>query len=117
MLVARLVTGGRGTRLSADNANQYPPATSDNYIAASYVADGSLALIYFSAGCGANTITINQSKMQAGYTATWVDPTNGNKHAATVGSTYSAGTAQWQKCCRLCRLGAGATSRLSSRRQ
>jgi hypothetical protein len=94
----QLITAGRGTRTTAAQSGgggrQYGNATSDNYIAGSYVADGSLALIYFSAGCGSNTITINQSKMQSGYTATWVDPTNGNKHAATVGSTYSAGTAR-----------------------
>lgn len=93
-----LITAGRGARCSetasGGNGRQWETATSDNYVAASYVADGSLALIYFSAGCGSNTITIDESKLASGYTATWIDPTNGTTYSATPSSTYSAGTAR-----------------------
>jgi len=34
-------------------------------------------------------ITIDQSKMGRGYTATWVDPTSGNRIGATEGATYA----------------------------
>ena len=94
----QLITGGRGTRTTATTSQgggrQYASATTDNYISASRVADGCLALIYFSGGTASSTITIDQTKMMSGYTATWVDPTNGSQFSQTPGSTYSAHTAR-----------------------
>jgi hypothetical protein len=88
-----LITGGRGTRASATTSGgggtQYGSATTNNYVAASRVPDGSLALIYFSGGTSASTITIDQTKMMSGYTATWVDPTNGATTPVSPASTYS----------------------------
>jgi hypothetical protein len=59
-------------------------------VAASKTPDGSLALIYMPL---ATTITIDQTKMLAGYGAKWMDPASGVLTAATVGSTYNS-TAQ-----------------------
>jgi len=99
-----LVTAGRGTRvttfLSGGGHGQYEPAFTNTYVAASRVADGTLALIYMPT---ATTITIDQSKMAAGYGAKWMDPLTCVTTAATVGSTYnstakgnnSAGQADW----------------------
>jgi hypothetical protein len=103
-----LVTGGRGTHASSltsgGGGGQYEVAFTDSYVTASRGPDGgsgaSLALIYMSHG---STITIDQTKMAAGYTATWVDPVTLATSAATPGSTYnstakgsnSAGEADW----------------------
>jgi hypothetical protein len=98
-----LVTSGRGSK-STSAAPGFTPANSygdtDNYVAASRVSDGSLAVIY----CGQHfSITIDQAKMAAGYTATWVDPSSLAVTAATAGSSYnstpqgnnSAGNPDW----------------------
>jgi hypothetical protein len=103
-----LVTGGRGTHASSlssgGGGGQYEVAFTDSYVTASRGPDGgsgaSLALIYMSHG---STITIDQTKMASGYTATWVDPVTLATSAATPGSTYnstakgsnSAGEADW----------------------
>jgi hypothetical protein len=39
-------------------------------------------------------ITIDQSKMAAGYTVTWIDPVTGATFAGTPGSTYNSTTAR-----------------------
>ena len=91
---SQLVTGGRGThaspRASGGSGGQYEPAFTDNWVAASRVPDGSLALIYMPLH---TTITIDQSKMAAGYGAKWMDPLTCVTTAATVGSSYNS-TAQ-----------------------
>jgi hypothetical protein len=97
-----LVTAGRGTKTtnSAPGFNAAKYGDTDNYVAASRVADGSLAVIY----CGQfMSITIDQTKMAAGYTATWVDPASLATSPATTGTTYnstpkgnnSAGNPDW----------------------
>ena len=48
-----------------------------------------LAVIYLS---HATTITIDQTKMVAGYAAWWVDPVTGAKTSTTAGSTYNSAT-------------------------
>ena len=86
---SQLVTAGRGTKSSnsAPGFNTPDYGNTDNYVAASRVSDGSLAVIY----CGQHfSITINQAKMQAGYTATWVDPVTTATTAATPGATYNS---------------------------
>jgi hypothetical protein len=100
------ITAGRGTKATAFNeglgsGTAYTGSSPDTYVAGSVAADGSLAVIYFSPGVS-TTITINQAKMQAGYTATWVDPANVSTSSTATGSTYtkpasanSAGDHDW----------------------
>lgn len=85
-LTNALVTGGRGTR-AAYSASNWSSDAPDTYVAASLVPDGSLALLYLPQ---ATTITIDQSKLAAGYIAKWIDPVNGATSVATVGSTYNS---------------------------
>lgn len=99
-----LVTAGRGTHASTltsgGGGGQYEVAFSDSYVTASRTPSGSLAVIYMSHG---STITIDQSQMASGYTATWVDPVTLATSSATPGTTYnstakgsnSAGEADW----------------------
>lgn len=86
-----LVTAGRGTHAttftSGGSGGQLEPAFTDTYVTASRCADSSLAVIYMS---HATTITIDQTKMAAGYTATWVDPVTCATSSATPGSTYNS---------------------------
>ena len=90
-----LVTAGRGTHAGAfasgGGGGQYEPAFTDAYVTASRTPDGGsgshLAVIYMS---HATTITIDQTKMVSGYTATWVDPVTCATSSATVGSTYNS---------------------------
>ena len=97
-----LVTAGRGTRgsNSAPGFNAPNYGDSNTYVAASRVADGSLAVIY----CRQHySITIDQSKMAGGYSAAWVDPATCAVTSTTAGSTYnstgqgnnSAGNPDW----------------------
>lgn len=82
-----LVTAGRGTKYTGS-----PPFTTksgDTYVTASRIPDGSLAVIYISTP---TTITIDQTKMKAGYTATWYDPANGASSSTASASTYNSNT-------------------------
>ena len=95
---SQLVTAGRGTHVAAivsgGSATPYIVNT-DNYVTASRTPDtgsgSTLAVIY----CGlAMSITIDQTKMKAGYTATWLDPANGASFPGVAGSTYNSTTAR-----------------------
>lgn len=95
---SQLVTAGRGTHASpitsGGSGTPYIGNT-DNYVTAARTPDtgsgSSLAVIY----CGlAMSITIDQSKMAAGYTVTWIDPVSGATSAGTPGSTYNSATAK-----------------------
>jgi hypothetical protein len=89
-----LVTAGRGTHASpltsGGSGGQYLSDT-DSYVTASFIQSGThageLAVIYMSHG---STITIDESKMVAGYTATWLDPKSGATSSATPGTTYNS---------------------------
>ena len=84
-----LVTAGRGTKTtnSAPGFNTPKYGNTDAYVAASKTPDGSLAVIY----CGQHfSITVDQSKMLAGYGAKWVDPASCAITTATAGSTYNS---------------------------
>jgi hypothetical protein len=87
-----LVTSGRGTHAtsftSGGGGGEYEAAT-DAYVTASRVPDGSLAVIFMS---HASTIGIDQTKMGAGYTATWLDPASGATTPGTAGSSYNSGS-------------------------
>jgi len=92
-----LVTAGRGTRVTAfgNGAGSFSSSTmyvgGNTYVTASRTPDSgsgsSLAVIYIPASA---TITIDQTKIVAGYTATWIDPANGATSAATPGSTFNS---------------------------
>jgi len=90
-----LVTAGRGTKKGLYSSDQFygegsgggGTGDSDSYVTASRTPNGSLAVIYMS---HASTITIDETKMAAGYTATWVDPASGDTAAATAGSSYDS---------------------------
>jgi hypothetical protein len=88
-----LVTAGRGTRAAAfasgGGHGQYEPAVTDAFVSASRTAAGDLAVIYLS---HATSITIDQTKMVAGYAAYWADPITGAKTLTTAGSTYNSAT-------------------------
>lgn len=89
-----LITAGAGTPVATDSGVHYGETFTDSYVTASYAADGSLALIYLS---HATAITIDQTKMRAGYTAKWIDPDSGASYAGTTGSTYNSGAADGSK--------------------
>jgi len=89
-----LATSGRGTHatpIASGGGGTYYTANTDNYVTASRTPDtgsgSALAVLYCAS---AMNVTIDQSKMRAGYTATWLDPVNGTAHAGTVGSTYNS---------------------------
>lgn len=97
-LSSALVTGGRGTRCppepSGGGFTGYEPAFTNSWVAASVTADKSLAVMYLP---NPTTITIDQTQIAAGYSATWVDPVNCTTYPATVGSTYNSGAADGTK--------------------
>lgn len=90
------ITAGRGTKASA--SGEY--ISGNAYVTGGVTPDGKLGVAYVPNATG-STITINQTKMGVGYTARWVDPTNGNSVSATPGATYSktganaAGGSDW----------------------
>lgn len=88
-----LVTAGRGTHAtgfsSGGGGGQYEVAFTDSYVTASRTPGGDLAVIYLS---HATTITVDQTKMTAGYAAFWVDPITGVKTGTSSGTTYNSGS-------------------------
>ena len=87
-----LVTAGRGTKgtaIASGGGGTPYTSNSDAYVTASRASDSTLAVIYMS---HASTITIDQTKMVSGYTATWVDPASGATSSATPGTTYNSGS-------------------------
>lgn len=86
------VTAGRGTKSdyvtsSGGGGGEYNSSdTQAPYVTASITADGTLAVVYFPVD---QTITVNDAELNAGYTATWVDPISGATSSATIASTYS----------------------------
>lgn len=95
------LTGSRGTKGTAiaTGANEYTAiSTQNDYLTGAVTADGRLGLIYTPT---ARTITIDTSKMQAGFTAKWMDPVTGALTSTTPGASYthpgnnSAGLPNW----------------------
>lgn len=100
-----VVTAGRGTKLTSDTSLD---VLQNDYVTAAQTPDKSQTVVYVPtslSGAGtARTITLNLAQLPAGYTATWVDPTDATvTQAATVdGSgqvttpgTHSDGTRDW----------------------
>lgn len=86
------VTAGRGTKSdyvtsSGGGGGEYNDAdTQAPYVTAAITADGTLGVVYFPVD---QTITVDDTELAAGYTATWVDPISGAASSATIASTYS----------------------------
>ena len=80
-----LVVSGRNTYNTAGNF--YYTDNSDTYVTAAVASDKSLAVIYLSHPV---TITINQSLMNPGYGAYWVDPRPARKRRRLPGPRITA---------------------------
>lgn len=86
------VTAGRGTKSdyvtsSGGGGGEYNSSdTQAPYVTASITADGTLAVVYFPVD---QTITVDDTELNAGYTVTWVDPISGATTSETPASTYS----------------------------
>ena len=84
-----IVTAGRGTYSSATSGHSWD----NDYVTACYNAAGTCAAVYIptNSGVTSRTVTIDPAKMQAGFRAYWVDPTNAlNRFPATPsGNTYT----------------------------
>lgn len=61
----------------------------NTFVTGGITSDGELAIIYLPVASSA--ITVDTAQMVAGYTATWVDPTNGATTAGTPGTSFSKG--------------------------
>lgn|GEM_PF-3816246 len=88
---SHLVTAGRGTHLGPISDVAAPYTGGNTYVSASLATDGTLAVIYNPAA-NSQTITVNGSLMNPGYTASWVDPATGAKANAGISSTYTNST-------------------------
>ena len=92
------VTGGRGTKGGTDG-EYFPGDTGGDYVTGARTPDGRLAVLYLPDARG--SVTIDQSKLVSGYTARWVDPTDGSSSGAAEGASYahpgtnSAGAHDW----------------------
>jgi hypothetical protein len=84
---SKLVTSGRGTRAGYNSGHFLSANIPDSYVTASRSPDGKLAVIYCQV---AFSITVDQTMMAAGYTATWIDPASGGTFATAAGSSYSS---------------------------
>jgi chitodextrinase len=100
-----LVTAGRGTKITNDGSLD---VLQNDYVTAAQTPDKSQAVVYvptsLSGASNARTITLNLARLNAGYTATWVDPTDatqsqpavidGSGNVTTPG-LHSDGTRDW----------------------
>lgn len=87
--LSAIVTAGRGTYSSGTSGYAFQ----NDYVTACYNATGTHAVIYIptNSGATARTVTIDPSKMQAGFTGTWVDPTDATSQTAATrsGNNYT----------------------------
>jgi hypothetical protein len=100
-----VVTAGRGTKITADG---YRDVLANDYVTAAQTPDKSQTVVYvptsLSGAATARTLTLEASHLPAGYTATWVDPTDatvtqtaivdGAGQVTTPGQ-HSDGTRDW----------------------
>jgi len=100
-----LVTAGRGTKITASG---YRDVLANDYVTAMQTPDKSQAVVYvptsLSGASTARTITLNLARLNAGYMATWVDPTDATQSQpavidssgnVTTPATHSDGTRDW----------------------
>jgi hypothetical protein len=80
---SRLVTGGRGTRLTTDR----PMDVLDNdYVTAARTPDGRLAVIYVPTR---RTISVNRALLRGGARAVWIDPASGERQSVPMAATFT----------------------------
>jgi hypothetical protein len=80
---SQLVTGGRGTELTTDEAKD---VLENDYVTAARTPDGRLAVIYLPSQ---RTISVNPSAMAAGTQAAWIDPTSGSRDPVPMSGTFT----------------------------
>ncbi|HKR81668.1 MAG TPA: DUF4038 domain-containing protein [Candidatus Saccharimonadales bacterium] len=79
-----VVTAGRGTKLTTDTTLD---VLQNDYVTAAQTPDKSQTVIYVPTNTGntnARTITLDLTKLPAGFTATWVDPTDATSTQTAV---------------------------------
>ena len=97
----RLVTGGRGTRLSGDDALD---VLENDYVTAAKTPSGRLAVVYVPTR---RVITVDRAALAAGVGAQWVDPVSGARRsvpmlaASPLRARTPAATPTGCWCCRL----------------
>jgi chitodextrinase len=80
----QIVTAGRGTKITTD---QSLDVRANDYVTAAQTPDHSLTVVYVPTAVNntnARTITLNLAALPAGYTASWVDPTNATQSQPAV---------------------------------
>ncbi len=77
------ITSGRGAK--AGTSGEY--FSGSTYVTCAVTPDGTLGVAYLPNG--GQSITVDTSRLGPGFTARWVDPTNGASTAAAGGSSYS----------------------------
>ena len=83
----QLVTAGRGTELTTNEAKDAMTDVLDNdYVTAARTPDGHLAVIYLPTQ---RTISVNTSAMAAGTRAAWIDPTSGRRDPIPMSGTFT----------------------------
>jgi len=100
-----LVTAGRGTRITGGSSLD---VLQNDYVTAAQTPDKSQAVIYvptsLSGASTARTITLDLTRLNAGYTASWVDPTDATQSqpalingagSVTTPGLHSDGTRDW----------------------
>ncbi|MEO6509980.1 MAG: DUF4038 domain-containing protein, partial [Nocardioides sp.] len=86
-----LITSARGTELTAipsgGNGGGYDATNAQNdYLTGAVAPDGTLAVLYTPV---ARTISVDTTKLAAGFHATWVDPYSGTLVPATASASYT----------------------------
>ncbi len=81
---SHFITGGRGPK--GDASGEY--LSGDTYVTGGITRRGTLAVVYMP-NATSQTITLDTSQMGRGYTARWIDPTNGARVAAATGTKYT----------------------------
>ena len=79
----RLVTGGRGTRLSGDDALD---VLENDYVTAAKTPSGRLAVVYVPTR---RVITVDRAALAAGVGAQWVDPVSGARRSVPMSGSFT----------------------------
>ncbi len=77
------ITAGRGTK--AGDTGEY--FSGNTYVTGAVTDDGTLAVVYLPDAT--RSITLNTGLLGSGFTARWIDPTNGASHPTSAATSYS----------------------------
>ena len=77
------ITSGRGTK--AGDTGEY--FSGNTYVTGGVTDDGTLAVVYLPDAT--RSITLNTGLIGSGFTARWVDPTNGTSHPTGAAASYA----------------------------